>query len=181
MTTPSIPPSGVRCPECSAPCVPLNCGPVVVDFCRRCGGIWFDDREIGMFRAKLRDFDLRQLAHGTLPSEKYVPSISSCPRCSVLLEGFVYGVNTRVTPQRCPRCHGIWLDAVQLKAFLGLARLSQEIAPDVRGMVRALDDERKDREKWDRLGQFGDDLSREIRGRGFRGYAFFNWIRRWFT
>jgi Zn-finger nucleic acid-binding protein len=177
---PAIPPQGVACPECTKPCAALNCGPVVVDFCRPCGGIWFDDREIGMFRAKLREFDLTKLRRSELPAVGYAPSISSCPRCSVLLETFVYGVNTKVKPQRCPRCHGIWLDAVQLKGFLSLARLSQEIEPHVRGLAHALEDERKEKEKWDRIGEFGDTLNRHLRYSRWRDIWWFNWFRRWF-
>lgn len=179
-SAPSVPPSGVSCPECSRSCVPLNCGPVVVDFCRRCGGIWFDDREIGMFRAKLREFDLPRLTPSEPISETRLASISSCPRCDILLETFTYGVNTKVTPQRCSRCQGIWLDAVQLKRFLTLARLSQEIAPDVVGVVKGLKDEQREREKWNRLGEFGDDLNRSLRyRRWYGGRGIWDWLTSW--
>ncbi len=160
-------PTGISCPECSLPTTPLNCGPIVVDFCRSCGGIWFDDREIGIFRAKLREFDLRKLKGTAGLEERRQPSICSCPRCGVVLEPFVYGVNTKVTPQRCGRCHGIWLDAIQLKAFLSLARITQEIEPHVRGLVKALEQERRDRAKWDRLGRLGDELNRGVHRRWY--------------
>jgi Zn-finger nucleic acid-binding protein len=179
-TSPADPRSGVSCPECSKPCVPLNCGSVVVDLCRRCGGIWFDDREIGVFRAKLRKFDLTRLKASHQPSAGGLTSISACPRCDVVMDTFTYGVNTKVTPQRCAQCQGIWLDSVQLKAFLALARLSQEIEPHVRGVVEALGDEQREKEKWNRIGQFGDELNRTIRWRRwYGGYGLWDWILRW--
>lgn len=156
------PPGGVPCPECAVPCVPLNCGPVVVDLCRKCGGIWFDEREIGIFRSKLRELDLTQLTPQSVDSDGYEITVCECPRCRIVLDPFTYGVNTDVKPLKCPRCHGIWLNARQLKAFLKLARVSQEIHPHVVGLLEAMDVEAKERAKWDRLGSFGDALNAEV-------------------
>ena len=72
-------------------------------------------------------------------------------------------MNTEVRPQRCPGCHGIWLDARELKRFLKLARISQEIHPHVVGLVNALEEEAKERAKWDRIGALGDGLNAEVR------------------
>jgi len=179
MSNVTVPPLGVSCPECNQRCTPLNCGPIVVDFCRHCGGIWFDDREIGIFRQKLREFDLASLKGSAGLEPRKNASICSCPRCAVVLETFVYGVNTKVTPQRCPRCQGIWLDAIQLTAFLSLARITQEIEPHVRGLVAALEEERRDRTKWDRIGRLGDELSRGVHRRWWYPRTFWDWLTDW--
>ncbi len=156
---PSLRPRGLPCPECEISCVPLNCGPVVVDRCPKCGGIWFDDREIGAFREKLRELDLTQLVprHAAMGE---VPSLLGCPRCQgLVMEPFVYGVNTNVKPLRCGRCRGIWLTGVELQNFLLMARLSQEIAPDVAGLALALRQQNREADRWKQLGNLGDDLN----------------------
>lgn len=153
---PSLPKRGRVCPECDLSCVPLNCGPVIVDRCKQCGGIWFDDKEIRIFRDKLRELDLTEL----VPDENSPPTregLFGCPRCrGIVMEPFHYGVNTGVKPLRCPRCAGIWLGGEELRVFLGMARRSQEMRPHVIGMTRALMDHEKAREKWKRMERWAD-------------------------
>lgn len=125
----------------------MNCGPVVVDRCRQCGGIWFDPGEIAVFREKLREMDLTELVpKGDVTSAS--PGLLGCPRCrGIVLEPFHYGVNTGVMPLKCARCEGIWLAGDELRVFLGKARLAQEMRPHVQGMARALKENEKRRER----------------------------------
>lgn len=147
---------GRVCPECDRTCLPFNCGPVVVDRCPQCGGIWFDPGEIGVFRERLRELDLTELVPiGEAASSQ--PGILGCPRCrGIVLESFHYGVNTGVMPLRCTRCEGIWLAGDELRVFLGMARLAQEMRPHVQGMAKALKETAKTRERLRRAERLSD-------------------------
>ena len=97
-----------------------------MDRCRHCGGIWFDDKEIGVFRKLLRERDLSELVPAERSPVHLGKGISACPRCHVVMQEFTYGVNSKVTPQHCLKCQGIWLNPAQLKLFLEFARLASE-------------------------------------------------------
>jgi Zn-finger nucleic acid-binding protein len=93
-----------------------------VDGCGRCGGLWFDHREL----TKLAKTDLAVL--GRLDAE-FRPAaggstgpISSrrCPVCAVSLESRELRHAPGVTVDVCPRCYGIWADDTELTAIEAL-------------------------------------------------------------
>jgi len=86
-------------------------GPIFVDQCEECGGIWFDESEL--FRAKQGEAERIEAVNveilrtpSTIESSKLI-----CPRDHAAMHRFT----DKYFPQdivfvRCPSCRGIWLN-----------------------------------------------------------------------
>ena len=70
----------------------FQCENAIVERCLPCNGIWFDEREIGQFRAGLEKLDLESLKRefpylfqscNLVSVNKF--TFSSCPVCHILL------------------------------------------------------------------------------------------------
>jgi len=91
-------------------------GPIIIDQCEKCGGIWFDEAEL--FRAKQGEAEKiemldTEILQAPSPIEN---STLFCPRSEAEMHRFT----DRHLPQdivlvRCPLCHGIWLNRGMLK------------------------------------------------------------------
>jgi Zn-finger nucleic acid-binding protein len=86
-------------------------GPIIVDQCEKCGGIWFDESEL--FRAKQGEAEkIEVLNAGILRTPTTIENSELiCPRDEAAMHRFT----DRYFPQdivlvRCPLCHGIWLN-----------------------------------------------------------------------
>lgn len=102
------------CPTCMAPMQPLflereGAPDVQLDRCARCGGVWFDTGEA-------EDVSRRRLAW--TPGSG--PSTGACPGCREALRPGE--LRARASAQRCPGCHGVWLEEATL-THLGNERL----------------------------------------------------------
>jgi Zn-finger nucleic acid-binding protein len=104
--------------------------PLVLDYCRRCGGIWFDAGEVG----RLRQVRPQALwAHVTLEPDAYRMKChrchasvkrneAACPACgqpNVLECPHGHGPLARVEREglvldACRTCRGVWFDNVEL-------------------------------------------------------------------
>ncbi len=109
----------LKCPECGAQThevyTEANYGRVIiVDQCKRCGGVWFDRWELYF----LTDESLKTLEHvdaaafiapnATPPVKK---SSHECPRCEVELVAFIDPMLPKDAEiKRCAGCHGLWLN-----------------------------------------------------------------------
>jgi len=91
---------------------------VILEQCRGCGGIWFDESEL--FAAKKGEAEKTELLDSEIlrkPS-KIEKSILTCPRDQAELFRF----NDRYFPkgimlERCPNCSGIWLNRGDFTKF----------------------------------------------------------------
>jgi Zn-finger nucleic acid-binding protein len=86
-------------------------GPIIVDQCEKCGGIWFEESEL--FRAKQGEAEkIEMLNTGILRTPStFENSTLICPRDKAAMHRFT----DKYFPQdivlvRCPLCHGIWLN-----------------------------------------------------------------------
>jgi len=86
-------------------------GPIIVDQCERCGGIWFDESEL--FRAKQGEAEEIEVLNTEMLRTPSVIEDSTllCPRDKAAMTRFT----DKYFPQdivfvRCPSCHGIWLN-----------------------------------------------------------------------
>jgi Zn-finger nucleic acid-binding protein len=86
-------------------------GPIFVDQCEKCGGIWFDESEL--FRAKQGEAErIEVLNAGILRTPTAIENSELiCPRD----EAAMHRYTDRYFPQdivlvRCPLCRGIWLN-----------------------------------------------------------------------
>lgn len=105
------------CPKCDAGLFILRFQSVEVDYCEQCRGVWLDAGELEqLVGAPLPDF---QSQTGTVPSGKK----HLCPRCDARLEEIAAPDN--LTLDKCPRGHGLWLDADELQKLLATSRVVQ--------------------------------------------------------
>jgi len=104
--------------------------PLVLDYCRRCGGVWFDAGEVAAVRAaspralwahvELSPEAFRQKCHRCLASfRRNEPSCPACGRANILQCPADGGALKRLTQDgltidACPQCRGVWFDNVEL-------------------------------------------------------------------
>jgi Zn-finger nucleic acid-binding protein len=107
-----------RCPRCLMILAEAQIGPVRVDGCGGCGGVWFDNAELGL-AANTESTDLLALEDQFLPST-FSPrrqSQMACPTCHVALFEFEFAHSPGVRLDACPQCKGVWVDDGELKAL----------------------------------------------------------------
>lgn len=109
----------MNCPVCDHPLTAIDTGPVVVDACvGGCGGIWFDNFELGKLnRAGQPASDILIPVNRTASLKPHGDASArrDCPRCArvVMMRHFV-SPQRRVEVDECPACGGCWLDAGEL-------------------------------------------------------------------
>lgn len=125
----------ITCPDCSIRMEPFSCREVVVDRCGNCQGIWFDKKELGIFRDSLKELPIESIRiDKSLSSDVY--TISSCPRCLRMLTEANYGYNSKVVLKKCASCEGIWLSQAELLKFIDMTRIAKIVEPEVKGVLR---------------------------------------------
>jgi len=110
----------MQCPACGNALTEQTVADVTVDVCDGgCGGIWFDNHELG----KLDDRD--EAAGEELLDVACDPSVTvdhdavwGCPRCGhpAMMRHF-YSPQRAVEVDECPQCGGVWLDAGELRTI----------------------------------------------------------------
>jgi len=86
-------------------------GPIFVDQCEKCGGIWFDEAEL--FRAKQGEAGrIEALNAGILRTPTTIENSELiCPGDESAMHQFADGYFPQdIVLVRCPLCHGIWLN-----------------------------------------------------------------------
>ena len=122
------------CPTCLGVTMeklkPVKGGDLVLDYCRRCGGVWFDAGEVAMLRKlqpkgigraiELRQSAFRMPCHSChAPMDRNAPTcpacgwknILSCPTCEKPLERVE---RDGMTLDVCRSCRGVWFDNHEL-------------------------------------------------------------------
>ncbi len=116
-----------KCPRCKEELSPADIGPVEVDQCPECKGVWFDKDELR--RAKdATDADLHWMEFEIWKHEdQYEHSTSdlSCPVCDKTMVTLQYG-HTKVNVDYCPSCRGTWLEKGEFKKIVNA--LEDELA-----------------------------------------------------
>lgn len=172
--------SGVRCPDCFLPMRPYRCEDVIVDKCLNCNGIWFDSGEFNIFKDSLSKFDLQQIDIISHAEESETEIISGCPRCDQPLFEIKYSYNTKIKIKRCETCRGIWLPLPQTIRLIELAKMSQAVAPDLKGILREskkyFEQEKQAKELRDLGKAMGQPASRFQLFLASRGYYFFSFV-----
>jgi len=116
-------------------------GPAQVDGCGGCGGVWFDNAELGTV-ANASSTDLLALEYQFLPAIDALPRQSKmvCPNCSVAMFEFEFPHSPGVRLDACPECKGVWADDGELKAlYARMAGVAAKDAPscaEPRGTAR---------------------------------------------
>ena len=120
----------MQCPKCRVSMQPIPMGPAAVDECAQCGGLWFDhgelDQVIGTTDPDLRwlDIDFWKDASDFTVS----PDAMGCPKCSRYYLTRLEDRATQTSAALCGNCHGIWLDAGQLRGIIrAVARCANQM------------------------------------------------------
>ncbi|MDX1564118.1 MAG: zf-TFIIB domain-containing protein [Phycisphaeraceae bacterium] len=98
---------------------------IEIDFCSRCGGIWFDRLEFPM----LISVACANLAVPDGASDSGAP----CPRCDGKLAEFYYP-ETFVKVDLCRECEGMWLDRDELREIYLVRRHRRDHGSDGPGI-----------------------------------------------
>lgn len=86
---------------------------VTVEECPHCNGTFFDKGEIEQARSEDQD-GLRWLSHLSFSAkDKAEHKGFLCPNCGSSMESLQYP-HSKVTIDKCPHCHGVWLDKGEL-------------------------------------------------------------------
>lgn len=111
--------------------------PIILEQCRKCGGIWFDESEL--FRAKQGEAEkIESMNTEILRTPSMIEkSVLFCPRDNSELYRFDDQYFPRgILLERCPSCKGIWLNRGDFTRF-------QEIRRELQGeRGRSKDDEK---------------------------------------
>lgn len=115
----------VPCPVCEKNMHIIYFLEIELDFCKLCGGLWFDggemDKVIGKRNVPRR---LTEPLAYDLSQRKVVEGKRQCPRCRDIMKVMNYkDVNVDV----CLKCKGIWLDRYELAMVMGLKKELRKI------------------------------------------------------
>ena len=108
-----------KCPDCDCDLDPRNIGPVEVDECGKCGGIWFEKDELRQAK-DATDADLQWMDFEIWKHEDQFKSVESphqCPACAKPFVGIQYG-KTGVEVDYCTSCGGTWLDKGKFESII---------------------------------------------------------------
>jgi len=114
-------PSSHGCPECRIPLTSSTVGPLQMEQCHRCGGVWLS---LDLFEQLAAGREARGEVLGALPGaaakvevcEKVV-RYRPCPQCGNLMNRTNYGRISGVILDACKR-HGLWFDSDELRRVL---------------------------------------------------------------
>lgn len=106
----------MNCPKCVSPFNEIAIENVALDFCPGCKGIWFDKDEMAFVTELKNDLPNPQ-AERTAGR----PTAHPCPRCHIKLEELKFIPLHDLLVDRCPSCHGIWLDNGELQKVAAIA------------------------------------------------------------
>ena len=140
----------IACPVCEVTMEKRAAGPVTLDLCGSCQGLWFDRGELEQYVAARREREVGDPSEEGLGSEpepeapqdpgpvKYL----SCPRCSETMQRRNMGGGSGVIVDLCS-LHGIFLDKGELDRIvthldIGEERLGEQL-PARKGVIYSED------------------------------------------
>lgn len=116
----------VKCPACSAPSTIVKLGPLRLDLCSGCSGLWFDRGKLKALGSELSNeelaADLTELRDALYKgSERTGKIYLRCPACDEPMQRRAYSVASGVQVVRCD-AHGTWLDRLAASRLVRLLR-----------------------------------------------------------
>lgn len=119
----------VVCAGCRAPSEIVRLGPIEIDVCSSCAGIWFDRGELEQLRREaLRDdFDWREALETLAPARRVVElkQYLNCPVCDGSMIRKNHLDYSGVFVHRCPD-HGTFVTRAVLEKILGFVAEGRE-------------------------------------------------------
>ena len=139
----------MRCPFCDNQLKKVKTKGVVVDYCMRCKGIWFDSDEFLTVAKKvsseMKDVDGARVLFEPIKvtSVKVEKDVRLCPRCNSGMKKFNYAYDSNVILDRCTSCSGIWADDGEIQKvaqYLKKDKRTDEIGSELVKRDQVLDD-----------------------------------------
>ena len=127
----------MRCPHCDTTLSTIDYEGVAIETCGSCGGEWLDDTELGHI-VRIREETFSDEERRILDGATKIPGIPVadagrdivCPTCSATTVPVNYGGDTGIIIDRCPECHGIWLDGGELEKVQVLVEAWKDGLPE---------------------------------------------------
>jgi len=121
----------MNCPKCTSVLREMRLEEVDFDYCLSCKGIWFDKDEMAAMAEMAADLP-KVDPHAT--KTNFV-----CPRCGKGLEEMKFMAGAELRIDRCPGCHGIWLDKGEMKAVEKIAARLEDPASRMMRLCKELE------------------------------------------
>ncbi|NEP56413.1 MAG: zf-TFIIB domain-containing protein [Symploca sp. SIO2G7] len=106
-----------NCPKCGGSLEQVSCAGIEVDRCVECKGIWFDSLEAETLKAVKGSESLDIGDPETGSQLDLITQELDCPRCGTSMFRMVDIDQYSIWYEKCPACHGVWLDAGEFKQF----------------------------------------------------------------
>jgi Zn-finger nucleic acid-binding protein len=132
------------CPECNNNLSTELLEDIEIDKCSTCNGIWLDANELQQIakRTPDRSTHTTNSSPSTLATRDIDITIDNdtikqhtknkkrkCPKCSDNeLISFIFGGDSNIELDRCPKCEGIWFDEGELNKIISLIIKNNNIA-----------------------------------------------------
>ena len=105
----------MNCPACAAQLAALNVEGLIVDVCRGCGGIWFDNFELDKVDEAHESLGQALLAFEFGGRPPVISNKRACPKCpGITMLQHRFSPDKPVMIDECPACGGVWLDGGEL-------------------------------------------------------------------
>ncbi|WP_299269021.1 zf-TFIIB domain-containing protein [uncultured Psychrosphaera sp.] len=108
----------MKCPRTGTKLKPVKLGPIQVEISEKCGGVFFDQKELELFNDPADIKGNVLVKHLTqFDNDSYDPSARvRCPKCpdTIMMRRYESPAHI-VEIDECPSCAGIWLDTGELK------------------------------------------------------------------
>jgi len=127
----------MQCPGCPATMRTISYEGIQIETCPSCEGEWLDGGELRhIVRARETRFN-EQERRAVAAAVKITPVDLMdadrnlvCPKCGGLTDARNYGGDSGIIVDRCPECHGIWLDGRELEKIQMLVEGWEDGLPD---------------------------------------------------
>ena len=111
------------CPACKAQLSQKIENGIELDICLNgCGGIWFDDKELGKLQQDQNSISHETLFAGRNQNNTIIDHSKerNCPKCpSEKLDRVFHYEDKNLEIDICPACNGAWLDSGELFSLIG--------------------------------------------------------------
>ncbi len=100
----------MNCPKCQKESLKwVDEDGVELDYCPKCGGIWFDENELDAVLGKHKKVSFNKVKNdSTAMTTDYQTAM--CPVCQVVMKKVPEKNSAGIMLDQCPQCNGIWLD-----------------------------------------------------------------------
>ncbi|RKX45284.1 MAG: hypothetical protein DRP64_04925 [Verrucomicrobia bacterium] len=129
-----------------------------IDYCQKCGGIWFDKGELfaivnGLLsKGKIDPQTVKEAYRDRLISPEKEHSIKrGCPRCRMEMNLVNYSYDSNIIIDKCSSCDGIWTDAGEMRSVAKYIKGNPEVYSYAKALTEVSDACRKSRSKKGRI------------------------------